>query len=53
MSISGGIVSEIVARLCLENSLQTLLNFFASTPNDDDDDDDGEGEGEGDGDGEG
>ena len=28
MSISGQIVSEIVAQLCLENSIQTLLNFF-------------------------
>ena len=26
MSISGQIVSEIVAQLCLENSIQTLLN---------------------------
>ena len=25
-------VSEIVAQLCLENSMQTLLNFFGSTP---------------------
>jgi len=25
---SGQIVSEIVAQLCLENSIQTLLNFF-------------------------
>ena len=32
MSISGQIVSEIVAQLCLENSIQTLLNFFGSTP---------------------
>ena len=31
MSISGQIVSEIVAQLCLENSIQTLLNFFGST----------------------
>ena len=29
MSISGQIVSEIVAQLCLENSIQTLLNFFS------------------------
>ena len=28
MSISGQIVSEIVAQLCLENSIQTLLIFF-------------------------
>ena len=28
MSISGQIVSEIVAQLCLENSIQTLLNPF-------------------------
>ena len=28
MSISGQIVSEIVAQLCLENSIQTLLNLF-------------------------
>ena len=28
MSISGQIVSEIVAQLCLENSIQTLGNFF-------------------------
>ena len=32
MSISGQIVSEIVAQLCLENSIQTLLNFFGFTP---------------------
>ena len=32
MNISGQIVSEIVAQLCLENSIQTLLNFFGSTP---------------------
>ena len=32
MSISGQIVSEIVAQLYLENSIQTLLNFFGSTP---------------------
>ena len=33
MSISGQIVSEIVAQLCLENSIQTLfLIFFGSTP---------------------
>ena len=31
MSISGQIVPEIVAQLCLENSIQTLLNFFGST----------------------
>ena len=31
MSISGQIVSEIVAQLCLENSIQTLLIFFGST----------------------
>ena len=31
MSISGEIVSEIVTQLCLENSIQTLLNFFALT----------------------
>ena len=31
MSISGQIVSEIVAQLCLENSIQTLLNSFEST----------------------
>ena len=29
---SGQIVSEIVAQLCLENSIQTLLNFSGSTP---------------------
>ena len=28
MSIRGQIVSEIVAQLCLQNSIQTLLNFF-------------------------
>ena len=28
MSISGQLVSEIVAQLCLENSIQTLLIFF-------------------------
>ena len=28
MSISGQIVSEIIAQLCLENSIQTLLNFL-------------------------
>ena len=28
MSISGQIFSEIVAQLCLENSIQTLVNFF-------------------------
>ena len=32
MSISGQIVSEIVAQLCLENSVQTLLNFFGVDP---------------------
>ena len=31
MSISGQIVSEIIAQLCLENSIQTLLHFFGST----------------------
>ena len=31
-SISGQIVSEIAAQLCLENSMQTLLNFFGWTP---------------------
>ena len=31
MSISGQIVSEIVTKLSLENSIQTLLNFFGST----------------------
>ena len=31
MSISGQIVSEIIAQLCLENFIQTLLNFFGST----------------------
>ena len=31
MNISGQIVSEIVAQLCLGNSIQTLLNFFGST----------------------
>ena len=31
MSISGQFVSEIVAQLCLENSIQTLLDFFGST----------------------
>ena len=31
MSISGQIFSEIVAQLSLENSIQTLLNFFGST----------------------
>ena len=30
MSISGQIVSETVAQLYLENSIQTLLNFFGS-----------------------
>ena len=32
MSISGQIVSEIVALLCLENSIQTLLNMFLGRP---------------------
>ena len=32
MSIAGQIVSEIVAQLCLENSIQTLLNFFGVDP---------------------
>ena len=32
MSISWQIVSEIVAQLCLENSIQTLLNFFGVDP---------------------
>ena len=32
MSISGQIVPEIVAQLCLENSIQTLLNFFLGRP---------------------
>ena len=32
MSISGQIVSEIVAQLCLENSIQTLLTFFRVDP---------------------
>ena len=31
MSISGQIISEIVAQLCLENSIQTK-SFFGSTP---------------------
>ena len=31
MSILGQIVSEMVAQLCLEYSIQTLLNFFGST----------------------
>ena len=31
MSISGQIVSEIVAQLYLKNSIQTLLNFLGST----------------------
>ena len=30
MRISGQIVSEIVAQLCLENSIEPLLNFFGS-----------------------
>ena len=32
MSILGHIVSEIVAQLCLENSIQNLLNFFWVDP---------------------
>ena len=32
LSISGQIVSEIVAQWCLENSIQTLLNFFWVDP---------------------
>ena len=32
MSISGQIVPEIVAQLCLENSIQTLLIFFGVDP---------------------
>ena len=32
MSISGQIVSEIVAQLCLENSIQTLLILFWVDP---------------------
>ena len=32
MSISGQIVSEIVAQLSLENSIQTLLIFFGVDP---------------------
>ena len=32
MSIWGQIVSEIVAQLCLQNSIQTLLNFFWVDP---------------------
>ena len=32
MSTSGQIVSDIVAQLCLENSVQTLLNFFWVDP---------------------
>ena len=32
MSISEQIVSEIVAQLCLENSIKTLLNFFGVGP---------------------
>ena len=32
MSISGQIVPEIVAQLFLENSIQTLLNFFWGRP---------------------
>ena len=32
LSISGQIVSEIVAQLSLENSIQTLVNFFWVDP---------------------
>ena len=32
MSIWGQIVSEIVAQLCLQNSIQTLINFFGVDP---------------------
>ena len=32
MSNWGQIVSEIVAQLCLQNSVQTLLNFFGVDP---------------------
>ena len=32
MSIWGQIVSEIVTQLCLQNSIQTLLNFFWVDP---------------------
>ena len=32
MSFSGQTVPEIVAQLCLENSIQTLLNFFWVDP---------------------
>ena len=32
MSISGQIVSEIVAQLCLENPIKTLLIFLGATP---------------------
>ena len=32
MSLSGQIVFKIVAQLCLENSIQTLLIFLGSTP---------------------
>ena len=32
MSIWGQIVSAIVAQLCLQNSIQTLLNFFLGRP---------------------
>ena len=32
MSISGQIVSEIVAQLCLENSIQSLVNIFWVDP---------------------
>ena len=31
MSILGQIVSEIIVQSCLENSIQTLLNFVGST----------------------
>ena len=32
MSILGQIVSDIVAQLCLQNSIHTLLNFFWVDP---------------------
>ena len=32
MSISEQIVSEVIAQLCLENSIQTLLNFLGVDP---------------------
>ena len=32
MSIWGQILYEIVAQLCLQNSIQTLLNFFGVDP---------------------